>query len=569
MKSFNLRALVILFFLRGVCIIAFGALGVEGVYNVKDFGASGDGKTDDTAAFQKALDKAGESPGAVVHAPIGNYLVEKRLVIPDHVTLEGVWRIPTAWTQHKGSTLLAVADAGKPEAEPFITLKTNSTIKGITIFYPEQKETNPPTPYPWTIASGGADNCSIVDCLLVNPYKAVDFGTRVAGRHYIRNLYGQPLYRGLFIDQCYDVGRVENVHFWPFWVHGDDHPISKFMREEAEAFVIGRTDWEYMNGCFTILYKVGFRFTSFKNGPGNVLLNTCGADVGPIAVVVDDCQHHAGVSFSNSQMYGDIIVKGTNSGPVKFTGCGLFGSTDGGRGVTHAKIDGAGQVSLTNCHLKTIDPKNKARCMIRTDGGGLSVIGCDFMDPDKEHIFLGKDVQSAVVMGNRFRGRMKITDESVLNVSITGNVDDSREEEPGAMVIDNGNDEPGFETQGAWKRAFLGGDYMGDQLWCAMGKGESRAEWKAKIPREGLYKVYVWYGADLNDDHATNAPFTVHFSGGEKELRVNLEKNKYTWNLLGEFPFKKNEVAKVVLTNDADGFVVADAVKFLLVKALD
>jgi polygalacturonase len=45
----------------------------EGEWSVRDFGALGDGKTDDTAAFQKALVAAGTNGGGIVHAPRGNY----------------------------------------------------------------------------------------------------------------------------------------------------------------------------------------------------------------------------------------------------------------------------------------------------------------------------------------------------------------------------------------------------------------------------------------------------------------------------------------------------------------
>jgi len=107
-----------------------------------------------------------------------------------------------------------------------------------------------------------------VNVQLINPYKAVDFGTQPAGRHYINGLYAHPLKIGLFIDKCYDVGRVENVHFWPFW--GEKY--MKWTLENGTAFIIGRTDWEYMSNCFAISYKVGFQFVDGPDGPGNALL---------------------------------------------------------------------------------------------------------------------------------------------------------------------------------------------------------------------------------------------------------------------------------------------------------
>ena len=39
-------------------------------YDVRNFGALGDGKTDDTAAFQKALDAAAQAGGGIVRAPL-------------------------------------------------------------------------------------------------------------------------------------------------------------------------------------------------------------------------------------------------------------------------------------------------------------------------------------------------------------------------------------------------------------------------------------------------------------------------------------------------------------------
>ena len=76
------------------------------IHSVCDFGARGDGKTDDTAAFQKALDTVAQAGGGVVYAPRGNYFFSGHLNIPSAVTLKGVWESVPA---HNG-----IRDAGLP-----------------------------------------------------------------------------------------------------------------------------------------------------------------------------------------------------------------------------------------------------------------------------------------------------------------------------------------------------------------------------------------------------------------------------------------------------------------------
>jgi hypothetical protein len=56
--------------------------------SVKDFGATGDGVTDDTAAIQAALTAAGANDAAVIF-PFGEYLVTSGLNVPANVKIEG------------------------------------------------------------------------------------------------------------------------------------------------------------------------------------------------------------------------------------------------------------------------------------------------------------------------------------------------------------------------------------------------------------------------------------------------------------------------------------------------
>jgi hypothetical protein len=94
--------------------------------SVKDFGALGDGSTDDTTKIQAALDAA-EASGAVVHFPAGQYVITATLLVPNGVTLQGdgigFWdtvftsRAKT-WT---GTTILAKGTATKAYSRYGIT----------------------------------------------------------------------------------------------------------------------------------------------------------------------------------------------------------------------------------------------------------------------------------------------------------------------------------------------------------------------------------------------------------------------------------------------------------------
>jgi hypothetical protein len=71
-----------------------------GVYNVKDWGAAGDGRTDDTIAVQSALAFLATRNGGVLFFPEGDYQVGgigdyKGVVVPSNVTIQGSGGIQT------------------------------------------------------------------------------------------------------------------------------------------------------------------------------------------------------------------------------------------------------------------------------------------------------------------------------------------------------------------------------------------------------------------------------------------------------------------------------------------
>ncbi len=90
----------------------------------------------------------------------------------------------------------------------------------------------------------------------------------------------------------------------------------------------------------------------------------------------------------------------------------------------------------------------------------------------------------------------------------------------------------------------------------------STATWSAVIPDAGSYAVYVSY-ASLPGS-AKDALYTIHTTGGDRQVKVNQQMGGGTWIYLGHYPLAKGEQPVVTLSNvsSKSGAVVsADAVK--------
>lgn len=123
--------------------------------NAKDFGAVGDGRTDDTAALQRAMDQAAQNQ-TPLNIPNGNYVVTQTLAASSNLTIEG--DDATLWT--------AIPEHGNSSG-PVPTLQINGaqnvTVQGLRIngrgadFEPDE--------YKHCVSIEGSDNVLIEDCM--------------------------------------------------------------------------------------------------------------------------------------------------------------------------------------------------------------------------------------------------------------------------------------------------------------------------------------------------------------------------------------------------------------------
>lgn len=395
-------------------------------FSVRDFGAKGDGQTDDTAAFQQALDSAAKAGGGTVRAPRGNYFFAGHLNVPPGVALAGLWQSVPAHNGVRdagmpkptddGTTFLVTESAGKEDGPPFLTLNHNSTLKGVVLYYPDQNPADAPKPYPWAIAMRGK-NPAVLQVELLNPYNGIDASRNE--RHLIRDVQGQPLRRGIYVDAIYDIGRIEDVHFNPWW---SVHPkLLAWQQANGEAFIFGRSDWQYVFNTFCFGYGVGYKFIKTQAGVCNGNFLGLGADDCFTSLVVEDCAPMA-LLISNGEFvsfHGPdptmVEVKPTNTGSVRFVNCAFWGPCN-----QIAKLAGRGTVGFSDCTFVQWDRKKEGRAALRVESGTVLVRGCEFRE-NKAQIELGENVRRAVITGNLFTGKERIANRSTGQVKLADN----------------------------------------------------------------------------------------------------------------------------------------------------
>jgi len=91
------------------------------VLNVEDYGAIGDGVTDDTAAFQAAVNAANKLTGATIYVPAGNYLVTQIHLGSEQLLGDG-----------QGTTTILEKPSATPP-ETMLWLASDSEMKDLTL----------------------------------------------------------------------------------------------------------------------------------------------------------------------------------------------------------------------------------------------------------------------------------------------------------------------------------------------------------------------------------------------------------------------------------------------------
>ncbi len=230
------------------------ALSLPCVYNVRDFGAVGDGLRDDTEAFQAALEAARATGGTVLVPPVTagqGYVLTRTVRVPRSVALVGSLAGLTnnSWSAYDlpdsnvvGCKIFArpAPDQWQGEAKaPLFWLEGGCTVRGLFILYDQQpwpsdeQFQDKASPFYYESFEAAREGFERDHVKPYGPTFYADFGTNIvledlqcdryydflyfrqAGRCWINRiaLYGYK--RGFTLQEIPDVVRIQGIHMVP------------------------------------------------------------------------------------------------------------------------------------------------------------------------------------------------------------------------------------------------------------------------------------------------------------------------------------------------------------------
>ena len=316
------------------------------------------------------------------------------------------------------------------ESHSFITIGEDASLKGVVIYYPNQPCTNSivRNKFPPSIYMNG-QNAAIEDVELLNSY--IGIWAVKAHRHYIARVQGQPINIGVYIDETYDIGRIEDVHFNPWFCNNIGYMYEQ--TQFGRSFVMGRSDWEYVFNTFSFAYSIAYHFIETQTGSMNGNFLGIGADYACNAsIVVEASQapgllitngeftsfHNEAFAPNNSFLSAQVIVNKNNKGPIVFSGCSFWGPSQ-----NIARLYGDSTTTFEGSQFVqwNLQKKDEDAAALYANNGNLVVTACEFQ-MNGTQIEMDVGAKKVIVSNNIFKQGMYTRIDDNVQTAISNNL---------------------------------------------------------------------------------------------------------------------------------------------------
>jgi hypothetical protein len=233
--------------------------------HVRDFGAVGDGSTNDAPAIQAAIDALAANGGGVLEFGPRAYRISSPIVVNSAaIIFQGAGF--TEGPNVADGTWLTINQTGFTPFTFTGTAARGSIVRDLAVRQVHTAPIGPswaPTDYDFVFrvqdCLGAVDFDNVFLC-------AINRGIWIdnSGRFNIQRLRGQVYTTGIEVDRGFDAGRMQHVHFWPFASAAVD--VVRWQQANQDSIVLRRVDGIFMDDLFLFGARSGLRFSSSVSG---------------------------------------------------------------------------------------------------------------------------------------------------------------------------------------------------------------------------------------------------------------------------------------------------------------
>ena len=218
--------------------------------NVRNYGAKGDGVTDDTAALQAAL-----NTGRAIFLPKGHYLVTDMLTVPYGSGIFGETKnfskliVPTSFNL----AALGVVHIAQEGSNPFPSPgnENAATLKDFAIEFaqPDTAVRASLIQYPPAVYALSSGRFIMQNIRLVRAWKGIWMPGN-SGGVFIDHLEASCFNQAIWIDENFDCTHLSRIHLWPFGCTSNQMTV--FLDGNTIGLECGRVDGLFIEDFFAI-----------------------------------------------------------------------------------------------------------------------------------------------------------------------------------------------------------------------------------------------------------------------------------------------------------------------------